>query len=94
MGLDVDPKPIAQHFSAFIEGALTRYERPLRFTCCFCNRSIVTAGFDPCVFSLRSFVHGQPNEQAVQDFYCHATCLSTAMHPAIRSWVLAAVRSD
>lgn len=94
MGLDGDPKPIAEHFSAFIERAIARYEQPRGVACCFCNQGIAVEGFDPCVLTLRSFVHGPPDEREAQDFYCHAACFSAATHPEIRRWVLAGVRSD
>jgi hypothetical protein len=94
MGLDGDPKPIAEHFTAFIERAIARYERPVGFTCCFCNQGVAVEGFDPCALTLRSFVHGPPDERKAQDFYCHAACFSAATHPEIRRWVLAGVRSD
>lgn len=94
LGFDEDPAQIADHFSGHLDDALTGYEQVHGVACCFCDQRLALDGFDPCVLTLRSYVHGPPDARRDQDLYCHAACLSAAIHPSTRPWVLAAVRSD
>jgi hypothetical protein len=94
MGLDHDPWRLAERFSAFLEDALTRYERPRGFACCFCGEGIALGGFDPCVLTLGTYHQGPPDKRVDQEFYCHADYFSAATHPGIRPYVLAGVRSE
>lgn len=56
----------------------------LKYTCCFCNKSIESSKTDPCDVNLIINIDKEESLQYSQDFYCHVACFRTILHEKIR----------
>jgi hypothetical protein len=60
----------------------------LGYQCCFCAAGIESGGFDIGMLLYTTNWDKSESEQHVQQFFCHANCLRTALHPSTPIYVL------
>ena len=60
----------------------------LKYTCCFCNKSIESSKTDPCDINILINIDKPKIQQDSQTFYCHAHCFQATLHEKIRGYMV------
>jgi hypothetical protein len=51
--------------------------------CAFCGDEVPEAGLDPCALAVISRWRGPEEQRGEQQFFMHADCLRTRLHPDV-----------
>ena len=51
--------------------------------CAFCGETVESAGVDPCALVVIPNWRSRGDDQREQQFFAHATCLRSRMHPDV-----------
>lgn len=62
--------------------------KPLGYTCCFCNSSIESTQIDPCNINVLGQYDKTTKDKPSQDFYCHFECFKEKLHQEITGYFL------
>lgn len=56
----------------------------LKFTCCFCNKTIESSKVNPADINILINIDKPEHEQYSQNFWCHVECFREKLHDAIK----------